>query len=105
MIINEIIETVLKSPVFNMTLQYLNKLNPPHWFICAGYIQQSYFNYVHGYDLEGYIKDIDVAYFDPLDISENSEIEIQQDLPKDQYNRMVATTKVCNLNEQPQSLL
>ncbi len=65
---NNMIElhTILKkSDIFRATLSFLNDSDLPNWFICAGFIQQSYFNFRHGYDLHNSINDIDIVFFDP----------------------------------------
>ncbi len=77
----DLITTLKKSDIFRTTLSFLNDSNLPNWFICAGFIQQSYFNFRHGYDLHNSIKDIDIVFFDP-NCSEKYDKEIEENLEK-----------------------
>ncbi len=45
----------------------------PNWYLGAGCITQTYWNYKHGYPVTKHIRDVDIAYYDPADLSETSE--------------------------------
>jgi hypothetical protein len=77
------LESILKqSDIFKEILSYLSKSDIPNWFICAGFIQQVYFNYRHNFETHQFIKDVDIAFFDPLDTHDENEYHIERDLTK-----------------------
>lgn len=59
-----LIKVLSNSEVLADVLKMVPKLNLPNWYIAAGVVSQTYWNYVHGYKLEEHIKDIDLVYFD-----------------------------------------
>ena len=63
-------------------LEVVRKLNPREWFIAGGAIRSLVFDYLHEYNNETPVKDIDVIYFDSLDFSEKKEEEIRDALRK-----------------------
>lgn len=54
-------------------LKQIKLIQLPNWYLGAGSIAQTYWNYQHGFLPNNYIKDIDIAYFDKSDLSEESE--------------------------------
>ena len=53
-----------------------------NWYVGAGGVNQTVFNYYHGYDIDYGIKDYDIVYFD-TDTSYEAEDLIIKDLEKD----------------------
>ncbi len=50
-----------------------NDINLPRWHLGAGCIAQTIWNYLSGFPLLNNIEDADIAYFDPDDLSAESE--------------------------------
>lgn len=68
-----LIQVVLSSPNLSAVIEKVPALGLPNWYIGAGCIAQTYWNYVHGFPLAENITDIDLVYFDPTDISYEAE--------------------------------
>jgi len=67
------LQTILAlSPAVSTILRDAPKLALPHWYLGAGVIAQTVWNYRHGFAPETGIKDCDLVYFDP-DVSANAE--------------------------------
>jgi hypothetical protein len=50
------------------------EINLPNWYLGAGCITQTVWNWLSGRDaLMAHIKDVDIVYFDPSDLSEQTE--------------------------------
>jgi len=77
---NELITILEKSEIFNKCISFLVDSDISNWFICAGFIQQIYFNYRHGYELHENINDVDIAYFNPMDLSEETEQKLEAEI-------------------------
>lgn len=71
-------------------LDYIAELKLPNFYIAAGSIFQTVWNYYDGKELNYGIKDIDVIYFD------NSDIRVEKDL--EYYNIIKNYVKQKNLN-------
>lgn len=69
-------EIILSNNLINEILQRAEKLNLPNWYLGAGCIAQTIWNYFHGYDLNKYINDYDLVYFDNSDLSYEAENKI-----------------------------
>ena len=55
-------------------------LNLPDWWICAGFVRSKIWDVLHGYEERTLLADIDVIYFDPTNIDENKEKELEEQL-------------------------
>ena len=77
---NELIKILTKSDIFNNCIEYLVDSDIPNWFICAGFIQQTYFNYKHDFELHKNINDVDIAFFDTSHFSEEYEQKIEKEI-------------------------
>jgi hypothetical protein len=44
-------------------------VNPPHWAVGAGVVRDIVWDRLHGYAIPTRHRDVDVAYFDPMDLS------------------------------------
>lgn len=67
-----LLEILFKSPLIRIVLERASQLGTPNWYLGAGCIAQTVWNYHHGYDLTEHIKDCDLVYFDE-DLSEERE--------------------------------
>jgi uncharacterized protein len=52
----------------------------PDWYFGAGGVAQTVWNLRHGFDAAGGIKDYDLVYFDPHDLSAESERRIEEEV-------------------------
>lgn len=74
----EILEKILlQNKILKQVLTILSESNLTNYYIGAGAINQTVFNYYHDYDLDYGIKDFDIVYFD-LDTSYEKEDEVIQ---------------------------
>lgn len=67
-------------------LDFISRLNLPNFYIAAGSIFQTIWNYYDKKDLNSNIKDIDIIYFDNNDLSVEKDIEI--------YNKVINYSKL-----------
>lgn len=75
---NEIFISILKQNNDLMTiLEYISQLELPNFYIAAGSIFQTIWNYYDNKPLNFGIKDIDIIYYDSSNISKESEKEIE----------------------------
>jgi uncharacterized protein len=59
------LEAILsQSAVIQTVLDRIEQLHLPQWYLGAGCIAQTVWNYLSGNDLTAYIQDLDVAYFE-----------------------------------------
>lgn len=72
----EILEDILlKNKKLKEILKILSKSNLKNYYVAAGCINQTVFNYYHGYEFDYGIKDFDIVYYDK-DLSYEKEDEI-----------------------------
>ena len=62
-------EIVRGSGWFTGVLEAVRDCDPPDWLVGAGAIRNLVWNRLHGYPDDAHIKDVDVAYFDPEDVT------------------------------------
>ena len=55
-----------KNKQLMMVLDYISNLSLPNFYIAAGSVFQTIWNYYDGNDLNCGIKDIDVIYYNPI---------------------------------------
>lgn len=55
-------------------------LNLPDWWVCAGFIRSKVWDTLHDYEERTPMPDVDVVYFDPEEIDEAFEKELEQRL-------------------------
>lgn len=68
------------NPVVSAAIDASEKLDLPHWYVGAGCIVQTVWNHLSGFPINQGIKDIDLIYFDPNDLSEETERVIEDKL-------------------------
>ena len=61
-------------------LDYMYELNLPNFYIVAGSVFQTIWNYYDNKPLNYEIKDIDIIYYDDIDLSRESEQELQKEI-------------------------
>ena len=52
-------------------------LNLPDWWICAGFLRSKIWDTIHGFNERTRIPDVDVIYYDPANIDEPLEKELE----------------------------
>lgn len=88
---NEKFISILKENKDLITiLDYICELNLPNFYIAAGSIFQTIWNYYDQKPLNFGIKDIDIIYYDPNNLSKESEKKLE--------NKIIEHFKVLNLN-------
>lgn len=71
----KLIEHVLDCEVFLHVMAAAEESAIPDWFLVAGALAQSVWNAALGRPLLSDVKDIDVVYFDPDDLTESTEVQ------------------------------
>lgn len=61
-------------------LKTANSLHLPDWWLCAGVIRTKIWDVLHGFENPTAVDDIDVIYFDPSDLNEQSEKRFEKQL-------------------------
>ncbi|WP_258279660.1 nucleotidyltransferase family protein [Paenibacillus sp. SC116] len=54
-------------------LALVKQLELPHWCIAAGYVRNAVWDYMHGYTVPTSLNDVDVLYYDPEHLCEDTE--------------------------------
>lgn len=71
----KLIEILLMSRSINSILETAHTLDLPNWYLGAGCIPQTVWNYLTGKKLEDSISDYDLVYYDGSDLSKEKEEE------------------------------
>ncbi|NRD80123.1 nucleotidyltransferase family protein [Bacillus sp. BRMEA1] len=70
----EEIISIIKEDVWMMEiLKTVKILNLPDWWVCAGFVRSKIWDTLHGFNERTPIPDVDVIYFDPIEIDEKDE--------------------------------
>lgn len=77
--VNILEKIIMKSEVLNKILKVLDENFEYDYYVAAGSVNQTVFNYYHGYPLDNGIKDIDIVYFDE-DVSYEKEDKIIKEI-------------------------
>jgi uncharacterized protein len=67
-----------QNPYLLEVIHAIPSLNLPDCFVAGACIAQTLWNLRHGFSPEAHLKDIDLVYFDPTDLSQESEANHQQ---------------------------
>lgn len=71
-----VLELAPKNPIVAEILQRAPKLGLSHWYLGGGCIAQTIWNAGHGFESTYGIRDYDLVYFDPSDLSYEAEDQI-----------------------------
>ncbi len=93
--INLLLEIVLKNPHISQIVQSNPFPNGESWYLGAGCICQSVWNYLLSRKPEEGIKDYDLVYYDAKDISKEAELKQQQRI-KTLFSTLSAEVDVVN---------
>src|SRR4051794_26060498 len=61
-------------------MQVAAELAVPSWYLGAGAVAQTVWNGLHGYHPAAGIKDYDLVYFDPVDLTGETERHVAEDV-------------------------
>ncbi|MBS4195951.1 nucleotidyltransferase family protein [Lederbergia citri] len=61
-------------------LHHAKSLDLPDWWICAGFVRSKVWDELHGFTIRTQIPDIDVIYYDPSDLNEETEKRYEERL-------------------------
>ena len=74
------LESILKkSPIISEALKHAEGWDLPHWYLGAGCIAQTVWNHLSDKEPAAHIKDLDLAYFDPHDLTKKSEARHEEE--------------------------
>lgn len=93
--VDQLINIVLKNPYINKILNGNPFPQKTPWYLGAGCICQSAWNYLSGKEILSGIKDYDLVYYDAGDISKESEIKEQKRINK-KFSSISAEIEVVN---------
>lgn len=63
-------------------LEMVQEMDLPQWWIAAGYVRNYVWDHLHGYPERTPLNDVDVIYFDPNDIREDTEKRYEHQIQK-----------------------
>jgi hypothetical protein len=73
--VDQLEKILARNPVAAAILERGPALGLPDWYFGAGGVTQTIWNHLHGYELTAGIKDYDLVYFDPADLSASGEAD------------------------------
>lgn len=78
----DIIKIIQQDKWMMELLKITSSLNLPDWWICAGFVRSKIWDVLHNFNERTPIPDIDVIYYDPTNIDEKVERELEEKLKK-----------------------
>ena len=88
--INQAILILERNKDLMTILNYISELNLPNFYIAAGSVFQTIWNYYDGKPLNYGIKDIDIIYYD--------EVNLSKEIEKDLENKIINYFKELDIN-------
>lgn len=82
----DIINVIEKDNFMMDILKSAQTLHLDDWWICAGFVRSKIWDVIHGFEDATSLPDIDLIYFDPLDMSETSEKNLEDRLHQTHAN-------------------
>ena len=73
---------LLSDPWFVDVLRSARRVDPPEWVVGAGVIRDIVWDYLEGRP-RGEVKDVDLAFFDPVDLSRARDLEVERALERE----------------------
>ncbi len=73
--LEELISILKKNHPLMEMLEYIAELRLPNFYIAAGCVFQTVWNYQDGRDLNYEVKDLDVIYYHPEDLSIDTDMK------------------------------
>ncbi|WP_080844535.1 nucleotidyltransferase family protein [Cytobacillus gottheilii] len=76
----DIIELIREDPWMMNLLRAVQSLHLPDWWICAGFVRSKIWDTLHTFKERTALPDIDVIYYNPSNIDESEEKELESKL-------------------------
>jgi uncharacterized protein len=76
----DVYDFILDDPFRRSVIEAARSVGLPDGAIGAGFVRQPIWDYLHGFQPADRFADIDVLYFDPSDLTPESEMRIEQEL-------------------------
>jgi len=76
----DIIKLIQSDDHMMEIMKVASTLNLPDWWICAGFVRSKIWDTLHGYSVRTKAQDVDVIYFDPTNMDESFEKELEEKL-------------------------
>lgn len=76
----DVCDFILDNEFQRRVIQAARSIGLPDGAIGAGFVRQPVWDHLHGYQAADKFADIDVLYFDPSDLTPESELRIEQEL-------------------------
>lgn len=76
----KLVQIICSNAWFMRVLETVAGCNLPDWCVGAGALRNIVWDHLHGYTNPSYLADVDVAFFDPSDVSPERDRVIQQQL-------------------------
>ncbi|WP_334189543.1 nucleotidyltransferase family protein [Noviherbaspirillum sp.] len=74
-------EMLIRADMWRMDcLELVRDVGLPDWMIVAGFVRNLIWDHLHGRDVYTLLNDVDVAFFDPADLSADTEQRIESHL-------------------------
>jgi hypothetical protein len=80
MLADQLEQLIRASPWFMAVLRVARDSNPPDWWVGAGVLRDLVWDGQHGGFDPAHVKDVDLAFFDSVDLSKEREDVIERDL-------------------------
>ncbi|ESU33428.1 hypothetical protein G3A_06270 [Bacillus sp. 17376] len=78
----DVIQLIQSDDTMMEIIQAASTLNLPDWWICAGFVRSKIWDELHDFKERTSIPDVDVIYFDSLNIDENDEKLLEKQLKR-----------------------
>jgi uncharacterized protein len=78
--LDDLVGLIRRDPWMMAILWTAKSINLPDWWVCAGFVRSKIWDVQHGYIKRTPIPDIDVIYFDKINIDEAMEKELEDQL-------------------------
>jgi hypothetical protein len=78
----KLVQIIRSNAWFMKVLETVVACHLPDWCVGAGALRNVVWDYLHGYTNPSYLADVDVAFFDPSDLSPERDRALQQQLAK-----------------------
>ena len=79
---NRLSSILLANDWFRRVIDAVASVDPPNWAVAAGVIRDLVWDHLHGYDNPAAVKDVDVPFFDSLDLTPERDDEVEARLRK-----------------------
>lgn len=78
----DVINLIQNDRTMMAIIHAASSLSLPDWWICAGFVRSKIWDTLHGFEKRTETPDVDVIYFDPSNIDEDYEKELEKQLAR-----------------------